>query len=302
LQSKHAQEASALFVHAEVKGALMNDLMVSTHGIPPASFPPHKSIYSGHFHKPHSVQSSRQYQNGREATTTTTMIEYLGSPYQISLAEAEQDKQLVILDANWQCERRIPLSIGKRHFKASSLEELTMFTFSDGSNNDTSEKSTTHKYVRKGDRIVVTLPRQKKPPGDLMEQSDVNAHVQFLRNQGVMMELREATEQQPFQTMLPNTSNDVIPEDMTPDSTWRAYLKDAKLRELIDDEETHDLLLRTGLKILEDIEVNRDEEAQHHLTLTRTSVHGFGPFQDHVVYPLSDRGLVLLRGECYIVC
>ena len=138
LQSQHAQEASALFVHAEVKGALMNDLMISTHGIPPASFPSHKSIYSGHFHKPHSVQSSRHYQNGTDAatTTTTTAIEYLGSPYQVSLAEAEQDKQLAILDANWQCEKRIPLSIGKRHFKTSSLEELTMFQFHDGSTND----------------------------------------------------------------------------------------------------------------------------------------------------------------------
>ena len=150
--------------------------------------------------------------------------------------------------------------------------------------------------MRKGDRIVVTLPRQKKQQGDLIEQADINSHIQFLRNQGVMIELREAVEQQPFQTMLPNTPNDVKPEDMTPDSTWRAYLKDAEQRELID-EESHDLLLHKGLKILEDIDVSSDEEAQHHLKLTKTTIHGFGPFQDNVVYPLSDRGLVLLRGE-----
>jgi hypothetical protein len=45
----------AVFCHADVKGALMNDLQRSRRGLDIASFPAHIPIYSGHFHKPHNV-------------------------------------------------------------------------------------------------------------------------------------------------------------------------------------------------------------------------------------------------------
>jgi len=45
----------AMFCHADVKGALMNDNQRSRRGLDIASFPAHIPIYSGHFHKPHNV-------------------------------------------------------------------------------------------------------------------------------------------------------------------------------------------------------------------------------------------------------
>ena len=93
LSSKQAKESTALFVHADVTGAYMNDLIVSQGGVPPSCFPPHVPIYSGHFHKPHIVKRG------------DVCIEYIGSPYETSLAEAQQEKSLLVLDAfqDWKC-------------------------------------------------------------------------------------------------------------------------------------------------------------------------------------------------------
>ena len=46
---------SMIFCHADVKGAYMNDNMRSKEGLDIASFPKNIPIYSGHFHKPHTV-------------------------------------------------------------------------------------------------------------------------------------------------------------------------------------------------------------------------------------------------------
>ena len=71
-------DVTAVFCHADVKGAYMNDGMRSREGISIDLFPSNKMVYSGHFHKPHTMSS-------REAS-----LRYLGSPYQTSLSEAGQ--------------------------------------------------------------------------------------------------------------------------------------------------------------------------------------------------------------------
>ena len=50
-----AERPSAVFCHADVQGAMMNDGMASREGVDVAAFPPHMPVYSGHFHKPHTV-------------------------------------------------------------------------------------------------------------------------------------------------------------------------------------------------------------------------------------------------------
>lgn len=309
LQSSLAKDATALFVHAEVKGALMNDLLVSMHGIPPSSFPKHKLIYSGHFHKPHLVQAANQH----KAT-----IEYLGSPYQISLAEAQQEKQLVILDAFWQCEKRIPLDLGRRHFKVSSWDELMQLKLDDGRPSSTLESkdsNTSLNVVRKGDRIVATVTQKDRRRLTMPDDEDshlVSTNIQAFRDQGVAIEIRDAPNLDP--TGLAETgSNDLngpLPEDLSPESTWRAYLEEGFAQENISDDDRHAALLQAGLEILESIEAgNGDEDVstyradqlQYDLRLSSVSVQGFGPFQRKVTYPLGDRGLVLLRGMCHCV-
>ena len=297
VQSNKAKESSALFVHTEVKGALMNDMIVSTNGISPSVFPPQKNIYSGHFHKPHFVETS-------SSSSSSSTIEYIGSPYQVSLSEAQQEKQLVVLDADlgWRCEQRIPICVGRCHFKSSSLEELQQYRLITGHEEDESANVADGTIrVKKGDRIVMNIP--KKEQRGLVVTSDdtaLKSQIQLLRDQGVVVEVREVSSNNDnlsSPTMLPNDSV----EDMSPVSTWRAYLKDAEIRNEFANENDHDSLLEIGLKILEEIESTggvQNRGVQHDLRLTSTSATGFGPFEDAITYPLENRGLVLLRGKC----
>jgi DNA repair exonuclease SbcCD nuclease subunit len=278
LQSSIAQETSAIFVHAEVTGAFMNDLIVSEDGIPPASFPNDKRIYSGHFHKPHTVKAS----NG------CVQIEYLGSPYETSLSEAQQHKTLAVLDASWECTEYIPIDIGRRHFKVSSLGELAGLRLGEDKSNA---------GVRSGDRIVATIPQEMMES----QESDDLDHIKKLRSEGVMVEIREI-KKSADQAMGSNIVGDANRlEDMSPESTWRAYLAEEELERRTLTSESSKLLLEAGLEILREIEASEEGKAEQekkytNMSLTRVSIEGFGPFREKITYPLSNRGLVLLKG------
>jgi hypothetical protein len=58
----------AVFVHADVRGASFNRKQQAAAGLCPSVFPPHTPVYSGHYHKPHTVPG--------------TSISYIGSPFQ----------------------------------------------------------------------------------------------------------------------------------------------------------------------------------------------------------------------------
>jgi DNA repair exonuclease SbcCD nuclease subunit len=299
VQSNKAKESSALFVHTEVKGALMNDMIVSTNGISPSVFPPQKNIYSGHFHKPHSVETS-------SSSSSSSTIEYIGSPYQVSLSEAQQEKQLVVLDADlgWRCEQRIPICVGRCHFKSSSLEELQQYRLITGHEEDESTIAAAADgtiRVKKGDRIVMNIPKKEQRGLEITsDDTAMKSQIQLLRDQGVAVEVREVSSNNDNLSSPTMLANDSV-EDMSPVSTWRAYLKDAEMRNEFVNENDHDSLLEIGLKILEEIESTggvQNRGVQHDLRLTSTSATGFGPFEDTITYPLENRGLVLLRGKC----
>lgn len=59
---------TALFCHADIKGASYNSVAQAFNGILPKQFPSHVPSYTGHYHKPHVVPGSQ--------------ITYLGSPFQ----------------------------------------------------------------------------------------------------------------------------------------------------------------------------------------------------------------------------
>jgi hypothetical protein len=92
----------AVFAHADVAGASLNDAHQARDGLPPRLFPPGVPTYTGHYHKPHTVPG--------------TAIRYVGSPYQVSRAEAGQAKALLVLDARWRAVEEVPLDLGPRHF------------------------------------------------------------------------------------------------------------------------------------------------------------------------------------------
>jgi hypothetical protein len=100
-----AQPLRAVFAHADVLGASLNEAHQARHGMAPDAFPPRTPVYTGHYHTPHTVPG--------------TAITYVGAPYQVSLSEAGQAKRLMLLDSDWAPIGEIPLDVGPRHFTLS---------------------------------------------------------------------------------------------------------------------------------------------------------------------------------------
>jgi hypothetical protein len=155
--------ATAIFCHADVTGASMNDNIVSQGGVPPRVFPPDKPIYSGHFHKPHQVTAVTKGANG---VRQVRCIEYLGLPYEVSLSEAQQPKALAVLDAaqGWRCIDRIPLDAGRRQFRPATLRDFLALRVAPASPPTPETTATTGAaaaIVHAGDRVVLSVSQQK---------------------------------------------------------------------------------------------------------------------------------------------
>lgn len=102
-------ECQVIFGHFDIIGFKLNATRVSTEGLAPSMFPDGVPVYTGHYHTP-------QVHNN---------ICYLGSPYQLSLAEAEDKKSLLVLDTHWHVCERIPLDVGRKQYKWTPTELLT---------------------------------------------------------------------------------------------------------------------------------------------------------------------------------
>ena len=152
-----ARGLRAIMCHADVVGASMNESFQARDGIDPSVFgvaesplgfgggagdaPERKTVptYTGHYHKPHTVPGTR--------------ITYVGSPYQVSRAEAGQTKALVVLDAEkgWLgCEERF-------------FEETTTKDFADGAERTTRDDGVVGADFG-GDAAVTDLPARSLIP------------------------------------------------------------------------------------------------------------------------------------------
>eukprot|EP00934_Nitzschia_sp_Nitz4_P006644 Nitzschia sp. Nitz4//scaffold5_size260463//147664//151718//NITZ4_000990-RA/size260463-snap-gene-0.13-mRNA-1//1//CDS//3329555364//6634//frame0 len=282
LQSPMAGNVSTFFVHADVSGAMMNDLVVSQNGVSPASFPSGVQVYSGHFHKPHLVK------------TTNGEIEYVGSPYEVSLSEAQQAKKLVVLDENWKCVENIPIDIGRRHFKLHSWDSfLSLMLENDGTTLDNAST-----LVRPGDRIVASIPKGSM---EVIPDS-IDTQIKLLRKSGVKVEIREVA-QSGGSNMGDSspTMDNLLVEDLTPESAWRQFLTEEGERSRLSPEEIS-VLVEKGLDIVNELGDSSEGEQQASgtktdLVLETLSIEGFGPFRESFKYPLANRGLVLLKGS-----
>jgi hypothetical protein len=293
LQSTAALAATSLFIHADVTGAYMNDQLVSHGGVPPRMFPPNRPIYSGHFHKPHLVQQENVH------------IEYLGSPYQVSLSEARQDKAVVVLDSSdgWKCVERIPLDIGRKHFRVDNLNDflkLDPFPVDSTAWNMVDSSSPGAFFVRPDDRVVFTIEKERLNELRRSENSSLVSHTELLRESGVVVELRE--EKGIIAEARPGIDLGLL-EDMSLESTWNAFIDDQMQREAMSNATANELRV-AGLEILNDLDSEdvggfKSDRSQgpSQLQLHSVSVEGFGPFHEKVDYPLLNRGLVLLRGS-----
>lgn len=288
LASDKAATSSALFVHADVKGASMNDLIKSQHGIEAENFPRGRSVYSGHFHKPHII-----------SVTGGSKIRYVGSPYQTSLAEAAQSKYLLLVNAQkgWVDTETIAIDVGPRYHKFTSVSSFLQC------DKDIS--------LRSGDKVSLVVPQQELDEMRDTHNSDVplyEAKINELRDAGISVEIRNV-QSESVQNIAPfnytSADNERLEiEDLSPEATLAAYIKNEIAAGALE-EGTADKLLANGLAIMNELsnETSHKEDKATHannpiaINLESITIAGFGSFRKQIYYPLSDRGVVLLRGS-----
>lgn len=164
--------ANVIFAHLDLVGFRLNATKISTEGLLPSQLPSGVPVYTGHYHTPQSHGS----------------IQYVGSPYQLSLSEAEDKKALLVLDDHWHVSSKIPLDIGPRQFKWTVNELLTR-----------------HESLRSWDRVSVTCAQT-----DLIQPL-----VTTLREQSVEIQVKRPS--LPTKTRVDNQ------HQMTPVELWNAY-------------------------------------------------------------------------------
>jgi hypothetical protein len=150
---------SAIFCHADVIGASMNETFQARDGLDPSTFEVVSNegvssndkipVYTGHYHKPHTVPGTR--------------ITYVGSPYQVSRAEAGQRKALVVLDAQigWGgCVEANPDAPDDTHDPVTDIPQKSLLPLNLGPRHFTvkGEDGTVPVDARAGDVVRWTLP------------------------------------------------------------------------------------------------------------------------------------------------
>ena len=104
---KQHSDVDAILGHFDIVGFKMSHSRLSTEGVQPSDFPVEIPVYSGHYHTPQSHGN----------------IRYLGSPYQLTLSEAGDEKALVVIQ-NGQVTEQIAIDIGAHQYKWSAAELL----------------------------------------------------------------------------------------------------------------------------------------------------------------------------------
>jgi len=117
-------DVDVIFAHLDIVGFMLNASKMSTEGLQMTDLPYDMPIYTGHYHTPQVIRN----------------IRYLGSPFQLSLSEAEDKKSLVVLSQNYQVDHLISIDYGPHQFKWT-LEEFVA----------------RHTELRSGDRVSVTV-------------------------------------------------------------------------------------------------------------------------------------------------
>ena len=302
------QDFNAIFCHADVKGAFMNDGMRSRDGISIRSFPSGKLVYSGHFHKPHTMRAGE------------SCLRYLGSPYQTSLSEAGQQKFLYCLSAFsssfpkkrfWVEEERWPIDVGRKFYKAVSFEDPIL------------------ENVKCGDRVVVEV-----------NKSEVYCEAfEKLKSKGIEIELRMPTRSPMISEDIASkylgdsdggsvSTDDNSKSTREPKHLFDEFMNLNSVKLSIEKsiptsggtvdtknlKNVHEMIIEEGKNTIDRMLIQDststaatsgglsshfvDSNKMRNLRLDRVTLKNFGPYGGtEIQYPLSNRGLVLLRGQ-----
>ena len=325
-QSLGERGPTAVFCHADVIGAAVNESHQSALGLAPSAFGAAgghvRGVYSGHYHKPQAIDADPGGAHPR--------IEYIGSPYQLTFAEEGQDKRMLLFESiwpepgaagdssgtnggvEWRRVGELPLDIGPRHFSVEARDALAALDDCavkdrDGADCATSSEAVlgvvgrathatalregrsvhaTPRAPREGDRVRMTL--ESEGSLSVAESDATQEMVDALRAAGVAVDV----------VRKPETRAERIEgaARMAPTALLRAYAEcnsDTKMS-------LSPNALSEGLALLESLAqegVGEAERPPTHVRFSSVTVEGFGPFANEVTYPLENRGVRMVTGS-----
>ena len=297
---KKEPSIKTVFCHADVLGANVNQTFQIKNGMDSKeTFSEEKtgieSIISGHYHKPHFVERDSR-------------VRYVGSPYQVSRAEKNQEKYLLLLDEKWRDEsltdedvlKRSKIDIGPRYFDidetiGESIETIAndlrandivrwTIPFDSALDMEEEEEETKNKKTtkKKSSSLSRSVPRRVE-----------NARLKY----GCQIEVRRPP------AKLTSTIENA--ESLSPVDLFNSYAKsirltgDAKtfceeiITEAVSSKENEEGKLDTG------DESNKFSTSTHlrKVEFDEVEITGFGAFKDEIKYPLNDRGVVCVVGD-----
>ena len=300
------EEIKTVFCHADVLGANVNQTFQMKNGVDSKeTFSEEKtgieSIISGHYHKPHFVERDSR-------------VRYVGSPYQISRAEKNQEKYLLFLNDKWRDEsltdadvlKRSKIDIGPRYFdidetigesietiagdlRANDIVRWTIpfdSSLSAMEEEDDDEEEEKKKKTKKKKNSSSSLSRS-------VPKRVENARLKY----GCQIEVRRPPAE--LKSTIENA------ESLSPVDLFSSYAKsiqltgDAKafceeiIAEAVSSGENEDGKLDTG------DDSNKLSTSAHlrKIEFDEVEITGFGAFKDEITYPLNDRGVVCVVGD-----
>lgn len=167
---------TVIFGHLDVIGARMNSAKLSTKGCSHEMF--QCPTYSGHYH-------SRSKKGN---------VTYIGSPYQVHLSEAGDQKTLLVIDcSNGAIVEDVPIDIGRKHYKINAVDIERLPT------------------LKHGDRVVIEDDSRR------MDEM-TRYHIDALRDRGIVVETKAVSTVVKEKPRLETT-------DDKPMELWERYLK-----------------------------------------------------------------------------
>ena len=315
----------AIMCHADVTGASMNERFQARDGLDPelfrvrsargcaseketteketsASVAPSIPTYTGHYHKPHTVPGTR--------------ITYVGSPYQVSRAEAGQTKALVVLDAEagwrgWVGDEPAGSGIGLDQLPrggdaaVTDLPREALLTLDLGPRHFSvrGEDASPPAEGRAGDVVRWTLPLSSASTTSTTSKATSKTSdaasipgIDAARASGMVVEVCYETVASPVR--IPDA------EELGPAGLYDAYASAADLPGDV---------AAFGKSILAEVAASTAESdadgtsrasldlssgaATLRLSLASVELEGFGAFADAVSYPLAGRGVCAVVGD-----
>ncbi len=238
---KQLSPANVVFGHLDIVGARMNNTKLSTKGCGHEIFK--SPTYSGHYH-------SRSKKGN---------VTYIGSPYQVHLGEAGDQKSLLVVDCtDGTIDEEIPIDIGRKHYKVK-VSEIPSLT------------------VNSGDRVIVV------DDFDAIEHDPCD-RIESLRDRGVLVETKPIAKVVEEKPRLELTDDEPV-------ALWDRYLRIVGCHKSIFDMSIERVFSKDEMR-----QHAPSVKKQTNVCFEQIDISNFGPFHGDHTHVFTD-GMTLITGK-----